>query len=204
VIFGDIDRAVGGLAERPNAKLQAVVGPGFLLAVQLNHPEHLKAICKRIGLKRSRQAELLMIARGRKTVEQSKAQNKARVNRHRAKKKAAALQPPRPSEIPLHPPVMDDPSPPANRTNDVGAEASADAMKVAEVAADAQTGPDSEPKLTPKPTRSWKNSAAALAEFKYAVNQWIKQMSPDHAAEAIAYAKAVGELHCAKILEMAA
>jgi hypothetical protein len=31
VIFGYIDRAVGGLAKRPNAELQAVVGPGFLL-----------------------------------------------------------------------------------------------------------------------------------------------------------------------------
>jgi hypothetical protein len=31
VIFGYIDRAVGGLAERSDAELKAVVGPGFLL-----------------------------------------------------------------------------------------------------------------------------------------------------------------------------
>jgi hypothetical protein len=99
---------------------------------------------------------------------------------------------------------MDDPSAPASRGNGAAPEATADATNVAEVAADAQTGPDSEPKPVPKPPRSWKNSAEALAQFKYAVNHWIKQMNPDDTAEAIAYAKAVGEQHRAKILEMAA
>jgi hypothetical protein len=99
---------------------------------------------------------------------------------------------------------MDDPSTPANPSNDAAPEASADATNVAEIAADAQTGPDSEPKPVSKPTRSWKNSAAALAQFKYAVNHWIKQMNPDDTAEAIAYAKAVGEQHRSKMLEMAA
>jgi hypothetical protein len=164
----------------------------------------MDAICDRIGLKRSRRAELLMIASGRKTVEQSRAQNKSRVKKHRKKKKAAALPPQRPSENPLHRPVMDDPSQPENRSQDAEPEASADATKVAEVAADAQTGPDSEPKPVSKPTKSWKNSAEALAQFKYAINHWIKQMNPDDTAEAIAYAKAVGEQHRAKVLGMVA
>jgi Protein of unknown function (DUF3631) len=47
----------------------------------------MDAICDRIGLKRSRRAELLMIARGRKTLEQSKAQNKSRVKRHTGQRK---------------------------------------------------------------------------------------------------------------------
>jgi hypothetical protein len=176
----------------------------LLLDVRENHPEHLDAICDRIGLGRSRRAELMMIAGGRKTVEQSRAQNKARVEKHRAKKKAATFPPPRPSENPLHPPVMDVPSKPAKQSHDVAPEASADATNVAEVAADAQTGADSEAKPVSKPARSWKNSAAALAEFKVAVKHWIRQMSPDDTAEAIAYAKAVGEQHSAKMLETAA
>jgi hypothetical protein len=48
-----------------------------------------------------------------------------------------------------------------------------------------------------------KKSAVAFAQFKYALDHWIKQLSLDDTAEAIAYAKAAGERHSAKILKMA-
>jgi hypothetical protein len=99
------DKIAGHLAEADKAdaakREHSIAAGALLLDVQVNHPKHMDAICDRIGLKRSRRAELLMIARGRKTLEQSKAQNKARVKRHRTKKKAAALPPQRPSENPL-------------------------------------------------------------------------------------------------------
>jgi hypothetical protein len=164
----------------------------------------MDAICDRIGLKRSGRAELLMIARGRKTLEQSKAQNKSRVKRHREKKKAAALPPQRPSENPLHRPVMDDPSQPENRGNHVDPDASADAVKMAHAAAEAQTEPDPEPKPTSKPGKSFKNSEVALAQFKVAVDHWLKQMSADDTTEAIAYAKTIGDRHITKIREIGA
>lgn len=63
----------------------------LLLNVAKNHPEHLEAICDRIKLGLSRRKELLMIARGRKTVEQSRADNTARQHRHRARKRALRL-----------------------------------------------------------------------------------------------------------------
>jgi hypothetical protein len=202
------DKIAGHLAEADKAfaanREHSKAAGVLLLDVQENHSKHMDAICRRIGLKRSSRAELLMIAGGRKTLAQSKAENTSRVKRHRAKKKAAALPPPPPSENPLHRPVMDDPSQSANRGNDVDPDASADATKVAQVAAEAQTEPDSEPKPTSKPAKSWKNSEVALAEFKYAVDHWIKQLSLVDTAKAIAYANAVGEQHRAKILEMAA
>jgi hypothetical protein len=75
-----------------------IAAGGLLLDVQTNHPEHTEAICERIGLGLSRRKELLMIAGGRKTLDQSRADNKARQDRHRAKK-----SPPPPK--PLQPPV---------------------------------------------------------------------------------------------------
>jgi hypothetical protein len=190
------DKAVA--ANREHSKAAGAL----LLDVQKNHPKHMDAICDRIGLGRSRRAELLMIAGGRKTLEQSKAQNKARVKRHRAKKNAPVLLPPAPSENPLHRDVMDDPVEPQNRGNPANPDARADAMKVAQVAAEAQAGPDSEP--TPAPKARKRNSKVALAEFKFAVDHWIKQLSSADTAEAIAYARAVGEQHRAGMLEMAA
>jgi hypothetical protein len=196
------DKIAEHLAEADKAdavkREHSIAAGTLLLDVHVNHPEHLDAICDRIGLKRSRRAELLMIARGRKTPEQSKAQNKARVKKHRAKKKAAALQAPRPSENPLHRPVTDDPSQPENQSNDVDPNASVEAVKVAQVEAEAQTASDSEPKPTSKPAKSCKNSLVALVQFKIAVDHWIMQLSADDTVEALAYAKTVGEQHIAK------
>jgi hypothetical protein len=195
--LAEADKAVAAHREH------SMAAGALLLDVQENHPKHMEAICNRIRLGRSRRAELLMIAGGRKTLQESKAQNRARVQRHRTKKKAAAVPPPRPSESPLQRPVMDDPPQPANRGNDVDPDASADAMKMAHAAAETQIEPDT-PKPTPKPGKSFKTSNVALAQFKVAVDHWLKQMSEDDTTEALAYAKTVGDRHIAKIREIAA
>jgi hypothetical protein len=77
----------------------------LLLDVQENHPKHMEAICKRIGLGRTRRKELLMIAGGRKTLEQSRAENAERQRRFKDKKKKSRLPPPEPAEEPLPVPV---------------------------------------------------------------------------------------------------
>jgi hypothetical protein len=202
------DRIAGHIAEANKAidayREHSVAAGTLLLDVQKNHPQHLDAICKRIGLGRSRRAELLAIAGGRKTLAQSKAQNKARVKKHRAQKKAAALPPAPPSENPLHRAVMDDPFEPATRENGVDPEASADAVETAHAAAEAPTEPGFEGPKSSKAGKGWKNSEKAFAEFKFAVDHWLTQMSAEDTAKAIAYAKMVGDHHVAKIRKIAA
>lgn len=65
----------------------------LLVDVAKNHHQHLETICKEIGLSRSRRAELMQIAGGRRTVEQMRAAAKARVDRHRAKKQIGKFSP---------------------------------------------------------------------------------------------------------------
>jgi hypothetical protein len=61
---------------------------GTLLIDVLNgHPEHVKAICKRAWLKKSRMYQLMEIVTGKKTIEKSRDENKEAVQRHRAAKK---------------------------------------------------------------------------------------------------------------------
>src|SRR5580704_16337760 len=67
---------------------------GLLLDVQENHPKHMETICKRIGLGLSRRKELLMIAGGRKTLDQSRAENAERQRRFKDKKKRSRVPPP--------------------------------------------------------------------------------------------------------------
>jgi hypothetical protein len=75
------DQAKGAIVEHSKA------AGALLIEVQDKHPKHLKAICDRIGLGRSRVYELMQIAGGRKTAEQVKAATAKRVQRHRARKK---------------------------------------------------------------------------------------------------------------------
>ncbi len=105
----------------------------LLLYVQKNHPKHLDDICQRIRLGHSRRGELLMIASGKRTPEETKAKTKARVDKHREKKKAKAL--PKPEPDPLQPLVTD------SSGNNFDPDASADAMKAAHAAAEAQPDP---------------------------------------------------------------
>jgi hypothetical protein len=50
----------------------------LLVDVAQNHPEHLDEVCKLAGIGHSRRYELMMIAGGRRTVGEIRAQNKAR------------------------------------------------------------------------------------------------------------------------------
>jgi hypothetical protein len=57
----------------------------------VHHPEHLKAICERAKIGRSRRKELLQIGRGSKTIEQSRKESANRQSRSRANRKARAV-----------------------------------------------------------------------------------------------------------------
>ena len=57
----------------------------------MHHPEHLKAICERAKIGRSRRKELLQIGRGSKTIEQSRKESAKRQSRSRANRKARAM-----------------------------------------------------------------------------------------------------------------
>jgi hypothetical protein len=63
----------------------------ILWDVKQHHPEHLKAVCERAGIGRSRRKQLLQIGSGSKTLEKSRAENKTRVQRHRAKARAITV-----------------------------------------------------------------------------------------------------------------
>jgi hypothetical protein len=88
--------AKGAIIERKKA-----VG-NLLIEILKSHPEHVKFICKRAGLKQSRMYQLIEIVTGKKTIKESRDENKAAVQKHRAAKKKGK------SAIPLHPPVMED------------------------------------------------------------------------------------------------
>jgi hypothetical protein len=72
-----------------SAKIAAI-----LWNVKQHHPEHLKAICERAGIGRSRRKQLLQIGSGTKTLEKSRAENNTRVQRHRAKAGAITVMAP--------------------------------------------------------------------------------------------------------------
>jgi hypothetical protein len=63
----------------------------ILWEVKVHHPEHLKAICERAKIGRSRRKELLQIGRGSKTIEQSRKESAKRQSRSRANRKARAM-----------------------------------------------------------------------------------------------------------------
>jgi hypothetical protein len=77
----------------------------LLLDAKDNHPEHYGTICERLELGHSRIGELLMIASGKRTQEETKARTRARVDKHRAKKRA--IPPAEPKCDPLHSDVTD-------------------------------------------------------------------------------------------------
>jgi hypothetical protein len=87
----------------------------LLLDVQQNHPDHLEAICSRVGISRSRRYELLAIAGGRRTEEENRQISKDRQDRKRAKDKAAkakTLPPPKPEPESVTVDVTDSPEAP--------------------------------------------------------------------------------------------
>ena len=52
----------------------------ILWEVKVHHPEHLKAICERAKIGRSRRKELFQIGRGSKTIEQSRQESAERLS----------------------------------------------------------------------------------------------------------------------------
>jgi hypothetical protein len=126
----------------------------LLLNVAQNHSKDLDKVCDLAGIGRSRRMELLAIARGRKTEQQTRDdtnnRSKKRRDAERAKKKhhdskrakkPAELQ--RPEVSPLHPPATD--------TGGAGA------------------APLKPPLSTPN---------EAMANFRYACEAWLPKMPP--------------------------
>ena len=183
------DKIAGHIAAADQAKDRMAehsrAAGALLLDVATNHREHLKAICDRINLGLSRRKELLAIAAGRKTVEQSRADNTARQHRHREKKRTPGT--------PKAKPLQGGVTAVREAEGNVGPDASANAMKVS-VEAEARprlvetresTTPESEiaGKLKAKGKRL--PSDRALAEFKFAAGQYLPDMSLDDRRKAL-------------------
>ena len=79
-------QAAKGVFDDRSARIAAI-----LWDIKQHHPEHLKAVCERAGIGRSRRKQLLQIGSGSKTLEKSRAENKTRVQRHRAKARAITV-----------------------------------------------------------------------------------------------------------------
>jgi hypothetical protein len=113
-----------------------------------DHPEQMREVCKHAGLNRSRTAELMAVASGRKTMEEVRAANAERQRRFKTSKKAKALPPPKSVTTP---PVTD-----KTTGNDHDPEETAAAMGAAHAAAeaDAEAEPTAEATEAPegKPT----------------------------------------------------
>lgn len=174
------DQAKDKMAEHSRA------AGALLLDVATNHPKHLKAICDRINLGLSRRKELLAIAAGRKTVEQSRADNTARQHRHRKKKRTLRT----PNAKPLQGGVTAK----GEAERNVGPDASADAMKAVPVEAEARprlvetresTTPGSETAGNLKTKGKRLPSDRALAEFKFAAGQYLPDMNLDDRRKAL-------------------
>jgi hypothetical protein len=191
------------------SQLEHVTAAGVLLLdVKENHPEELETMCQRIELGRSRRAELLMIASGKRTQEETAAKTKARVDKHRAEKKAKALPKPEPEPNPLQSAVTDSPPPRANEpvtVDDDTPEASAERRK-AEYAAIEKAAEDRSPEAEPGLVEATKPQSAsvdptlqpkaypsrdALTEFKVAADRWLPTMSDVGLVDAIDYALAI-------------
>jgi hypothetical protein len=84
-------QAAKGVFNDRSAKIATI-----LWNIKQHHPEHLKAVCERAGIGRSRRKQLLQIGSGSKTLEKSRAENKTRVRRHRARARAITVMAPLP------------------------------------------------------------------------------------------------------------
>jgi hypothetical protein len=82
---GKLAEAKGEFVSR-SEKIAAI-----LWDVKHHHPEHLKTICERAKIGRSRRKELLQIGRGSKTIEQSRKESTERQTKSRTNKKARAV-----------------------------------------------------------------------------------------------------------------
>jgi outer membrane biosynthesis protein TonB len=150
----------------------SVAAGALLLDVQENHPGDMDAICERIGLGLSRRKELIMIAGGRKTLEQSRAENAERQRRHKNKKKkqkqAEQKQDPTPKQEPGPEPTAE-PTAAPEPTEPLPGSVTADEFE--------------EPRAANDPTPSV--SKRALAEFTVACRTWLPRMDDGDRAAAI-------------------
>ena len=147
----------------------------ILWDVKQHHPEHLKAVCERAGIGRSRRKQLLQIGSGSKTLEKSRAENKTRVQRHRAKARAITVMA-TPAEAKSQPETgNNDPAKSGTET------ASAHAANESEAA----------PATKPKPTPS--KSSKALAQFKVACDHWLPPLNERDQDQASTHANSMFE-----------
>jgi hypothetical protein len=190
VAVGDKIRSHLEKADKAKAsQLEHATAAGVLLLdVKENHPEDLENMCQRIGLQRSRRFELLAIASGKRTQEETKAKTKARVDKHREKKKAKALPPPESKSHPLQPAVTDD-DPEASAERRKAEYAAMEAAAEAQPVDAPEPAPVVEPVALPRPNTN--PSGRALTEFKVAADQWLSKTSKKDSMEAINYAMAI-------------
>src|ERR1700693_111551 len=147
----------------------------ILWDVKQHHRDHLKAICERAGIGRSRRKQLLQIGSGSKTLEKSRAENKTRVQRHRAKARAITVMA-TPAEAKSQPETgNNDPAKSGTET------ASAHAANESESA----------PATKPKPTPS--KSSKALAQFKVACDHWLPLLNERDQDQASTHANSMFE-----------
>jgi hypothetical protein len=144
----------------------SVAAGALLLEVQQNHPGDMDAICKRIGLGASRRKKLLMIAGGRKTLEQSRAENAERQRRHKNKKKKQKQ-----AEQKQDPIQEPGPEPVAKPTEPLPGSVTANEEPQPEAANDQPVTPSA--------------SKRALAEFTVACRTWLPRMDDSDRAAAI-------------------
>jgi hypothetical protein len=149
----------------------SVAAGALLYGVQREHPEDMDAICKRIGLSASRRKELLMIAGGRKTLEQSRAENAERQRRHKAKKKQQKQAEPTTPKQPTQEPTGE-PGP-----------ITAEPVNVEPTSLSTEPLPGSVTANDPAPSTSKK----ALAEFTFACRTWLPKMDDGDRAMAIQF-----------------
>jgi hypothetical protein len=165
-------QAAKGVFDDRSARIAAI-----LWDIKQHHPEHLKAICERAGIGRSRRKQLLQIGSGSKTLEKSRAENKTRVQRHRAKARAITVM-----ATPAEAGAKSQPETGNNDPAKSGTEtASAHAANESEAA----------PATKPKPTPS--KSSKALAQFKVACDHWLPLLNERDQDQASTHANSMFE-----------
>jgi hypothetical protein len=165
-------QAAKGVFDDRSARIAAI-----LWDIKQHHPEHLKAVCERAGIGRSRRKQLLQIGSGSKTLEKSRAENKTRVQRHRAKARAITVM-----ATPAEAGAKSQPETGNNDPAKSGTEtASAHAANESEAA----------PATKPKPTPS--KSSKALAQFKVACDHWLPLLNERDQDQASTHANSMFE-----------
>jgi hypothetical protein len=181
-----------------SAKIAAI-----LWQVKQEHPEHLDEVCRIADIGRSRRKQLLQIGRGDKTLEQSRAETKVRVQRTRAKAKAATVAAPPKAEPPKAGNGTDPDEASAKRKAAYAAN-EGDGEPQAKPPQGRKRGPTAVERAAERTvmarTAAIKGASAdkpksdkskAKSEFVSACDHWLPQMSKRDQDEALKYAKDV-------------